>query len=360
MAFIRLVFRLSILQIKDKNKAEKFRNNKMEFILKINPRVSRCSIAFKLMFEGSGTGVNKMKNTTKNTNQLVSIIMPVYNASKYIEEAVDSVLSQTYTNWELIAVDDGSKDDSYKKLLSYSKNDKRIRVYRNTKNLGVGKTSNYAISKARGRFITRFDSDDIMPSFRIEKHVDFLNRHRDVILVGGQVETIDERGRKIGDKCFPTSSKEIYDGFFTFMTVQQGASMINASKLPHGFVWYNDNARTAEEVDLFFRLFKYGRFCNLSETTLFYRQYKGSTSLKDPKLTFFNTFNTRKLATKLYGYNPTIKAKLINIAQFVIVSMLPSYSIYPIFALLRGMVSIKMPSFATYSGTLSFSDRKAL
>ena len=93
----------------------------MEFILKINPRVSRCSIAFKLMFEGSGTGVNKMKNTTKNTNQLVSIIMPVYNASKYIEEAIESVLSQTYTNWELIAVDDGSTDDSYKKLVSFSR-----------------------------------------------------------------------------------------------------------------------------------------------------------------------------------------------------------------------------------------------
>jgi glycosyltransferase involved in cell wall biosynthesis len=301
-----------------------------------------------------------MKNINRKTNQLVSIIMPVYNASKYIEEAINSVTSQTYKNWELIAVDDGSNDDSYKKLLSFSKIDKRIRVYRNKRNFGPGKASNYAISKAKGKYITRFDSDDIMPEYRIEKQVEFLNKNKGIVLVGGQVETINERGKKIGDKVFPTKPKDIHKGMFTFMTVQQGASMINATKLPHGFVWYNDNIKTAEEVDLFFRLFKYGRPANLPETTLFYRQYKESTSLKDPKLTFFNTYNTRKLATKFYGYKPTFKARAINLIQYVIVSVLPASSIYPIFALLRGMVSVKFPYLAFYNGGLSFSSRKPL
>ena len=272
--------------------------------------------------------------------------MPVYNASKYIEEAIESVLSQTYTNWELIAVDDGSTDDSYKKLVSFSNIDRRIKIYKNGKNLGVGKTSNFAVSKAKGKYIARFDSDDIMPEYRIQKQVDFLNKNKEVILVGGQVETIDTRGRKIGDKVFPIKSKDIYEGFFTFMTVQQGASMINTSKLPKDFVWYNDEALTAEEVDLFFRMFKYGKFSNLPETTLFYRQYKGSRSLRDPKLTFFNTYNTRRIATRLYGYKPSIKAKVINLAQFIVVTALPSSLIYPVFTVLRGMVSLKLPSFA--------------
>ncbi len=301
-----------------------------------------------------------MKNTTIKTNQLVSIIMPTYNASKYIEDAIESVLSQTYTNWELIAVDDGSTDDSYKKLISFSNIDKRIKVYRNKENLGVGKTSNFAISKAKGKYITRFDSDDVMPEYRLEKQVDYLNKNKNVVLVGGQVETIDTRGRKIGDKVFPIKSKDIYDGFFTFMTVQQGASMINISKLPKDFVWYEDKARTAEEVDLFFRMFKYGKFSNLPETTLYYRQYKGSTSLKDPKLTFFNTFNTRNVATRVYGYKPSLKAKMVNLVQFVVVSVLPAPLIYPVFALLRGMVSIKLPYIAINRTGLSFSVRKPL
>jgi len=278
----------------------------------------------------------------KNSNKkpLVSIIMPVYNSSKYLSEAIDSVLDQTYKNWELIAVDDGSKDSSLEILQNYAKKHKNIRIFKNNKNLGVGKTTNYALSKAKGRLIARFDSDDYMPSYRIEKQVNYLLTHKKTIVVGGQVELMNEQGLKLGMKNFPLSNKAIYDGFFTFMTIQQGSMMVNKSLLPNGFVWYNDNAKTAEEVDLFFRLFKYGTFANLRVSTLRYRQYSSSTSLKQPKVTFYNTFRTRKLAVKFYGYKPTAKAKILNLVQYLTVSILPTSFIYPVFAIIRGLGSI--------------------
>lgn len=279
------------------------------------------------------------KNLSKRP--LVSIIMPVYNASKFLEEAIDSVINQTYKKWELIAVDDGSKDNSLEILKKYAKKYPQIRVFHNKKNLGVGKTTNYALSKAKGRFIARFDSDDYMPSYRLEKQVNYLLTHKNTVVVGGQVELMNEEGLKIGMKNFPTSHKAIYEGLFTFITIQQPSMMVNKSLLPNGFVWYNDNAKTAEEVDLFFRLFKYGNFANLRSVLLRYRQYPTSTSLRDPKLTFFNTFRTRKLAVKFYGYKPSLKAKILNLVQFAVVSVLPTALIYPVFSIIRGLSTIK-------------------
>ena len=184
-----------------------------------------------------------------------------------------------------------------------------------------------------------------MPAYRLEKQVNYLKTHTNTVVVGGQVEIMSENGFKTGNKNFPLSHKAIYEGLFTFMTVQQGSMMVNKSKLPNGFVWYNDNAKTAEEVDLFFRLFKYGNFSNLRVSTLKYRQYGSSTSLRNPKLTFYNTYRTRKLAINFYGYKPTTKAKILNLVQYVVVSVLPEFLIYPTFAVIRGFGKIVKPDF---------------
>lgn len=280
-------------------------------------------------------------NAKHNDNPLVSIIMPVLNAAEFLPAALNSVLVQTYQNIEIICVDDGSTDDSYSVLKRYQKWNPNIRVYKNDKNLGVSHTSNFAISKAHGRFIARFDADDVMTVDRIEKQVAYLKAHPEVVVVGGQVELMDYRGNKIGDKKFPLDWKTIYETLFTMMPVQQGSMMVNASMLPHGFVWYKGDNLTAEEVDLFFRLFKYGKFANLNDVVLKYRQYGSSTSLKDPKKTFYVTYETRMRAVKKYGYKPTFKAYLVNFIEYVLVTALPKNLIYPLFSLLRGMSDVK-------------------
>jgi len=272
--------------------------------------------------------------------------MPVYNSSKYLRESIDSVINQTYKNIELICVDDGSTDISYAILKEYAKKHSNIKVFKNKKNLGISKTSNYAISKAVGTFIARLDSDDIMTVTRVEKQVTYLLNNPDVIVVGGQVQIMSENGYIFGFKSFPINFKDIYAGMFTLMTVQQGAMMVNTTKLPHGFVWYKDDRKTAEEVDLFFRMFNYGTFANLTDVVLYYRQYNSSTSLKDPKDTFFNTLNARFKAVLQYRYKPSAKSVIVTIIQLILVAFLPNGLIYPLFSFIRGISII--PKFSLY------------
>ena len=93
--------------------------------------------------------------------ELVSIVMPAYNVEKYIEESIESVLYQTYSNWELIIVNDCSLDNTYKIIKKYHKKDSRIKSYSLLKNQGVANARNIAINNAKGKYITFLDSDDI-------------------------------------------------------------------------------------------------------------------------------------------------------------------------------------------------------
>ena len=111
-------------------------------------------------------------------NYLVSIITPCYNSVEFIEQTIDSVLEQSYINWEMIIVDDGSTDKSQGIILKKSKEDKRIKPIFLKQNVGVAEARNIAIRKAKGRFLAFLDSDDIWKNKKIEKQIDFmLNRN---------------------------------------------------------------------------------------------------------------------------------------------------------------------------------------
>lgn len=107
-------------------------------------------------------------------DDLVSIIMPAYNAEKYIEEAIQSVLKQTYTNWELIIVNDSSVDDTEKIIKKYKEQDKRIKLYSLPKNQGVANARNTALQNAVGRYIAFLDSDDMWLPEKLEKQIGFM------------------------------------------------------------------------------------------------------------------------------------------------------------------------------------------
>lgn len=106
-----------------------------------------------------------------NEDTLISIIMPAYNCEKFIEEAINSVIGQTYKLWELIIIDDGSSDDTVRKVEKLSINNDRIRFYKNEENLGVSATRNKGISLANGSWIAFLDSDDIWEPTKLEKQI---------------------------------------------------------------------------------------------------------------------------------------------------------------------------------------------
>lgn len=107
---------------------------------------------------------------------LVSVIIPVYNASKTIEKTIESVLCQSYTDFEIIIIDDCSNDNSFEIARELSKSDNRIILYRNQKNLGVAKTRNVGISIAKGEFISFLDSDDVWKSSKLEKQLKYIEQ----------------------------------------------------------------------------------------------------------------------------------------------------------------------------------------
>ena len=107
--------------------------------------------------------------------ELVSIIMPNYNCEKYLKETIESVLNQTYQNWELLFVDDCSTDGSIEIVESF--NDSRIRILKNEKNSGAAISRNYGIREAKGRWIAFLDSDDLWEENKLEKHLTFMEKH---------------------------------------------------------------------------------------------------------------------------------------------------------------------------------------
>ena len=110
-------------------------------------------------------------------NSLVSIITPSYNSAKFIKECVESVISQTYTNWEMIIVDDSSKDNSKEKIGILSENDARIKTIFLDENIGAAEARNIAIREAKGKYIAFLDSDDLWDPLKLEKQISFMSKN---------------------------------------------------------------------------------------------------------------------------------------------------------------------------------------
>ena len=273
----------------------------------------------------------------KDRNQLVSVVMPVYNAGGFLCASIESILNQTYKNLELIIINDASTDRTSKILNLYKKVDRRIKIFTNKVQLGVSKSASLGISKAEGKFIARMDADDVAYLTRIEKQVRFLQNNRKVVAVGGQCDLIGKNGIKSGEKRFPISDRDIKGMIFSSVPLQQPTLMVNRTLLPKNFVWYDENYSSAEELELLFKLFKFGKVRNLPDKVLKYRIHDKNTSLKNPKKTFYLTLKTRLIAILKYGYIPTFKGVLVTFAQVVFVSLMPNGWIYPIYSYLRGM-----------------------
>ena len=136
----------------------------------------------------------------------VSVVMSVFNQERYLPSAIESILNQSYTDFEFIIVNDGSNDSSNNIILSYK--DKRI-ILIEQENTGLPAALNLAISKAKGDFIARMDSDDIADPSRIKKQLEYLNKNREIDLIGSSVRIIDENGKFLGAEDVPIRPEAI-------------------------------------------------------------------------------------------------------------------------------------------------------
>jgi glycosyltransferase involved in cell wall biosynthesis len=204
---------------------------------------------------------------------LVSTCMPVYNAEPYIAEAVESILAQTYRNFEFIIINDGSTDRSLAILERYAAHDTRIRLW-SRPNAGYLVRLNEMLDEARGDFIARMDADDVAMPERLSRQIDFLNSHPEVIAVGSRILAIDGDGDPIAEFCTAQDHEEIDRAHLEVRGgyINHPAAMIRTGAI-RSVGGYRSAYYPGEDVDLWLRLAEIGRLANLPETLLKYRQH---------------------------------------------------------------------------------------
>ncbi len=222
-----------------------------------------------------------MDKDLKTKEPLVSVIMAAKNVEKYISEAIDSVINQTYKNWELIIVDDGSNDTTLSIIHSYVKNDSRIKIICNEKSVGQAIARNTAVKNSSGDFLAILDADDIAMPDRITGQVHFLENNPNVSAIGGHAEIIDENGKSLGIKRKALNIDAIRFSLLLQNQFIHSAMMIRRDVF-NKFGGYDNDFLYAEDYDLWCRIIEKNIILNINKVVSKYRIQPGSvTKMKD-------------------------------------------------------------------------------
>ena len=207
----------------------------------------------------------------------LSVVMPVYNAEKYLSEAIESILQQSFEDFEFLIINDGSTDRSKDIVLQYD--DPRIIYVENDSNMGLIATLNRGIKLARGLFLARMDADDISVKDRFAKQIAFLKNNPNYGLCGSTVRIIDGKGQRKKRVMLPITDTEIRTySYFSSPLIHptvMGYTHLFKSNL------YSDDYKTAEDYELWVRLFECTCLYNLEDDLLFYRVHDFNVSKTD-------------------------------------------------------------------------------
>ena len=223
---------------------------------------------------------NSILHQNKDMEPTISVAMPVYNGEKYLAEAIDSILAQTYSDFELVIVDDGSTDGSLKILREYQKLDRRICLI-TRENRGLSATLNEIIHLSRGSLIARMDQDDICWPNRLSSQYEFMQNNPGVIALGSSAYFIDDGGNKICVYIPPVGDDMLRKNFPESPFVHP--SVMFTREVFYKAGQYNEKMKWGgEDVVLFERMSRFGKLHNLSEPLIGYRLVPGSLSRKPP------------------------------------------------------------------------------
>ncbi len=203
-------------------------------------------------------------------NQLkVTILLPVYNGTKWIEKSIRSALRQSFSDFELIILNDCSTDDTERVVFSFMSQDKRIVYIRNDKNLGLAKTLNVGLGTAKGEYIARLDADDEWIDVdKLKKQVSLLDKYPEYTLVGTGAVVVDENGQEITRYLMPKTDSQIRRKILR-MNCFIHTSVLFRSKAVKEIGGYL-HEKILEDHDLWLRLGRVGKFANLPEYSVKY------------------------------------------------------------------------------------------
>lgn len=210
-----------------------------------------------------------------SSKPMISVVMSVYNGEPYLSEAIESILQQTYSDFEFVIINDGSTDNSLSIIKSFQEKDERI-VLVSRENKGLIASLNEGIELAKGKYIARMDADDISQPTRFEQQVDFMEKNEAVVVCGTWIEQIYIDGRKPKLTKYYTSSKEIKTQLLFSCPFAHPSVFIRKSTLITNNIRYNNKFVHAEDYYLWTELSRFGEFANLNKALLRYRYLEDS------------------------------------------------------------------------------------
>ncbi|OZN24964.1 glycosyl transferase family 2 [Actinobacillus seminis] len=218
-------------------------------------------------------------------NKLVSVLVPAYNVSSYVREALSSVLAQTYKHLEIIVIDDGSTDNTGEILNQLAKSDTRLRIIHNEKNIGIIKTLNKGLNLAKGDYIARMDADDLIVPDWIEKILNRMENEPHIFAMGGSLQILSSNTGKLAKIYkngeifqYPTEHDDIirtlpFDNPMAHPTMVMRAEIFSRNGLR-----YDEHYPKAEDYKLWLEISKIGQLANLPDVLLQYRIHENQTS----------------------------------------------------------------------------------
>lgn len=206
----------------------------------------------------------------------VSVLLPVYNGEKHLHDAISSILSQTFTDLELLIINDGSTDGSEAIIRSF--NDSRINYIINEKNIGLIATLNKGIELAKGEYLARMDADDISLPKRFETQVKLMNAEPDLVVCACRVETVDRKIFKVGQHWF--TGDDIPALLLFNATICHPSVMMRVSKIKEANELYSAEFKHAEDYELWVRLALNNKFALTNEVLFLYRENDTQVSVK--------------------------------------------------------------------------------
>jgi len=209
----------------------------------------------------------------------VSVALPVHNCERYVAEAIESILAQTFTDFEFLIVDDGSTDGTLPILHRFAARDSRIRVI-SRPNTGIVGALNEMLGLARADLVARMDADDVALPVRFERQVRFLDEHPECVMVGSRVTIIDPDGDALTEMGDALSHEQIVTDLLNYKgQMVYHPAVIYRRKAVLDLGGYRPKCREAEDLDLFLRLAEIGQIVNLPEPLLRYREHRAKAGI---------------------------------------------------------------------------------
>ncbi len=225
---------------------------------------------------------------------LVSVIMPAYNADKFIGEAIESILNQSYKNFELIVIDDGSSDRTLEIIESFK--DDRLFIFCNEKNKGISYTTNRGIRKTNGKYIALMDDDDIAESNRLKIQVDYMEKHPQIDILGGRTTYIDEKGELLDYGGIPRYNPNYIKAVLLFncMDFMNSTAMIKKDFIVKNNLLFEENCFGMQDFKFYIKSSKIGKISAVNEFVLKHRIHENNETERN--FQFFEKERAEKYA----------------------------------------------------------------